>query len=158
MNVSVSVVCQELACRFYLHSNESNVVFLMIICAINQYVTCADWPVSVASEALETASGDLSSVGLTELKVPSPPSRSGGAGSIVAVDIGVLNELRMDGCSTTMPLCSWTGRQQQGLPCHCSKWYLWLKCGQCDVMGKNWFHKKMYSYYPTLWHWKLWVD
>ena len=83
---------------------------------------CDDWPVSVASEALDTASGDLSSVGLTGLTAPSPTSLSGGAGSMVAVAIGVRSELRMDGCSTTMPLCSWTGRQQQGLPCHCLKW------------------------------------
>lgn len=71
---------------------------------------CVDWPASVASEALDTASGDLSSVGLTGLKVPSPPSLSGGVGSTVAVAIGVRIELRMDGCSITMPLCSWTGR------------------------------------------------
>lgn len=75
-----------------------------------------DLPDSVASEALDTASGDLSSMGLTELKDPSPPGLSGGAGWTVAVARGLLKELRMDGCSTTMPFCSCKGKHKQQLP------------------------------------------
>lgn len=67
-------------------------------------------PASVASEALDTQSGDLSSVGLTELKVPSPPSLSSDMDSTVDAVTEIRSELRRDGCSNTMPLCSWTGR------------------------------------------------
>lgn len=72
--------------------------------------TRAYQPVSVASEELDTPSGDLSSVGLTKLKVPSPPSLSGSRGSTVDALTEFRSELRRDGCSSTIPLCSWTGR------------------------------------------------